>query len=582
MKELFVNNIGKRLIEDKGFLLINTPNIPMTISKYSFMKDKWGTLHFVNFVDADIIDFSSDILSDVIDRELSMFKQVSNMSALICFKVFVSQDPLSDIIISKILELYRHSIVEKTSFIPIILSLSSGTPIIASEKLDKLGIMKLFKKTLEQKEYSQSFYNLEEIEGKLRNKNEYTNYKGNETMSKLNITYLLIAINIIAFIITSAAGGIQDTDIILKFGAKINYLIARGEYWRLLSSAFLHLGVAHIIFNMYGLYNIGLLVEKIYGSKKFLFIYLFAALSGSTCSFVFSSVPSAGASGAIFGLFGALLYLGQNKPKMFTTSFGVNILIVLGFNIIYGLSNTGIDNFAHIGGLIGGYLAANIVGLKRIEYSFKKLIILILSILLLLSGIYYGVKSSASSLQYYYTSAQDSYDSGNYIECRDILKKAVLIDQNIPQVHALMSLAYYNIGNEVDGENEFNKAVNLEKFQPSLFFNLGNFFINNKEYLQAEAMFKRYIEIQPEQYEGFMNLGVAFNIEGKLDDAEENFKKAIVLAPNEFLPNINITYLYISRKDYDNAKKYLEKAAAINPEDKNVITVTQYLEKQGY
>ncbi|MDI6619276.1 MAG: rhomboid family intramembrane serine protease [Clostridiales bacterium] len=214
-----------------------------------------------------------------------------------------------------------------------------------------------------------------------------------DNKTKSPATNTLIAINVLIFLYIYANGGINSYEALVKYGAKINSLIVGGEYWRFFSSAFLHANLAHIAFNMYSLYNIGKLDESIFGSKKFIIIYFFSALSGSIFSFVFSNSPSIGASGAIFGLLGAVLYLCRKYPRILTSSFGINILVIIGLNIFYGLSNPQIDNFAHIGGLIGGYMSANITGLKgddRIDS--KKLLFTAASILLVICGTIIGIK----------------------------------------------------------------------------------------------------------------------------------------------------------------------------------------------
>lgn len=583
MKELFVNRTGKSLIEEKGFSLVDTSSIPGIILKYSFVKDKWGALHLINFVDADRIDFyNCGSIMDSMDGELALFKGSSNISAIIYYKVFVTEDGLNDDSKKIILKLYKHSIIKKASFVPIILDLSGKTVISTSNNMDKIGFKELLYGLLNRESNDTSLYNLEEVEGISRSKYGYTRLSSGESSAKPYATYLFIAINVLLFILASLAGGVNNPNILIKYGAKINHLIAAGEYWRLLSSVFLHVDFMHIVFNMYGLYNIGSMVEKIYGSRRYLYIYLYGGIAGSICSFIFSTVPSAGASGAIFGLFGALLYLGQKNPKLFRTSFGINILVVLGFNIIYGLSNTGIDNFAHIGGLIGGYLLANAIGLKGDKFNTRKIVLLALSIVLIISGAFYGINKNASTWKYYYDRAADSYDSGNFKECEEYLEKALINGKDVSEVHALLSLTHYNRGNEIEGKNHYDLAVSLNKDQPDLYFNLGNLFFNNKRYPEAGEMFSKYIEIRPKQYEGYLNLGVTLNIEGKLEEAEINLKKAVEIAPNEFLSNSDLGYLYIDKKDYRNAKIYLKRASEIKPGDDDVKKTLDYLISQGY
>ena len=134
--------------------------------------------------------------------------------------------------------------------------------------------------------------------------------------------------------------------------------VADGEYWRLWSVTLLHGDVLHLAFNMYALYLAGTIVERWYGSLRFLAFYLACAAAGSTASFVFGGdVPSVGASGAVFGLFGILLAAGRIHHPVDRQSRGImsQLLVLVVINIAFGLaSGGGIDNAAHLGGLAAG------------------------------------------------------------------------------------------------------------------------------------------------------------------------------------------------------------------------------------
>lgn len=176
-----------------------------------------------------------------------------------------------------------------------------------------------------------------------------------------NLTLILISINIIIFLITALASrSILDINnmVLYKFGAKENYAIAHGEYYRLLTAAFLHGGLMHITLNMYALYMLGELTEKIYGKIKYISIYILSAIASSYLSYRLSPSLSIGASGAIFGLLGAALVYGYKERNHIGKDFLRNILSVIVVNIVLGLSISNIDNFGHIGGLIGGIIIA--------------------------------------------------------------------------------------------------------------------------------------------------------------------------------------------------------------------------------
>lgn len=186
-----------------------------------------------------------------------------------------------------------------------------------------------------------------------------------ERISKYKVTYILIALNILIYLISVIKSkSLFEVDIytLVDMGAKVNILINNGEIWRFITAAFLHGGLVHIVFNMMALNVIGSQVEQIYGWKKYLVIYFSAALGGSLVSYIFSPESiSVGASGAVFGLLGAMLVFGVKKKSIIGKSFMINIIQVIAFNIIIGLSVSNIDNFGHFGGLILGGATALIL-----------------------------------------------------------------------------------------------------------------------------------------------------------------------------------------------------------------------------
>lgn len=183
---------------------------------------------------------------------------------------------------------------------------------------------------------------------------------------KPRLTYFFLAVLIAVFILMELSGGSQNPRVLLFYGAKYDPLILAGEWWRFVTPMFLHIGFMHILFNGFALYSLGSLTEQIFGSVRFFFIYMLAGISGVVGSFAFSDNISAGASGAIFGLFGALLYFGTQNKELFFRTLGTNILVVLGINLVIGFLSPGIiDNYAHLGGLVGGFFASAIVGLPK-------------------------------------------------------------------------------------------------------------------------------------------------------------------------------------------------------------------------
>ncbi len=185
-------------------------------------------------------------------------------------------------------------------------------------------------------------------------------------MARPRWTFILLGINIAVFIAMTVFGalnglglnGSQDFRVLLTFGAMQNELIAQGDYHRLLTSMFLHIGLIHLAFNSYALFIVGQDVERLYGSARFLLIYFLSGLGGSLASFVFGAGGiSAGASGAIFGLIGASIayfYLHRQTFGQRGQAQLRSLLMLAGINLVFGFTIPGINNLAHMGGLVFG------------------------------------------------------------------------------------------------------------------------------------------------------------------------------------------------------------------------------------
>jgi rhomboid protease GluP len=179
------------------------------------------------------------------------------------------------------------------------------------------------------------------------------------------VTYSIIAITVIFYILQLASQSMFGTDLPVIYGARINEAILAGELWRFLTPALLHGSLPHIGFNMYALLSFGTGLERHFGHGRFLLLYLLGAFAGNVASFLFSGGYSVGASTAIFGLLGAeAIFLVQNR-KLFAGQFRSaigNIIFIAAINLFIIGSLPGIDNWGHIGGLLGGLMFTSFAG----------------------------------------------------------------------------------------------------------------------------------------------------------------------------------------------------------------------------
>lgn len=176
------------------------------------------------------------------------------------------------------------------------------------------------------------------------------------------VTFVMLVIMIIYFIFVTFNGGTTDPETLVKYGALYPPFISTyGEYYRLVTSIFMHIGVTHIFFNGYALYIFGPQIERLMGSGKYLLFFLLSGIGGNlaTVFFNFQSI-SAGASGSLFGLFGAFFYLIHRHREMVSPEGRKNILSLLAINLVLTIAIPNISVTAHFGGFIIGYLLSYI------------------------------------------------------------------------------------------------------------------------------------------------------------------------------------------------------------------------------
>lgn len=315
-------------------------------------------------------------------------------------------------------------------------------------------------------------------------------------------TKIFLAIQVAVFIMMEIMGSSESTITLVEFGAKYNPLILEGEWWRFITPVFIHIGILHLLMNSVALYYLGAEVEKIYGSIRFFFIYLFAGFAGVLSSFIFSTGNlSAGASGAIFGCFGALLYFGIMKPKLFLRTMGTNIMVLLLINLVFGFMVSGVDNAGHLGGLIGGFLATAAVGLpkkmKPIYNVAAALLIVIGSAVLLKYGFETQMKNS----------------------------------QDIPL--ASLASAYIEKGETEKAKSLLLSATDNGIPSSSAYFMLGNLSIDDKQYKKAKEYFETAVKLNPQFHQAHYNLALIYLQEEDVMSAKEHVEAALKLQPRE-------------------------------------------------
>ena len=190
-------------------------------------------------------------------------------------------------------------------------------------------------------------------------------------MKKQKCTIFLIVVNVIVFFILSFQGMTEDAQFMLEHGAMyVPYMMEGEEYYRLFTSMFMHFGFEHLMNNMIMLGTIGWNLEYEIGKIKFMIIYFGSGLIGNILSGMGDMMTgeyavSAGASGAVFGIVGALLYVAIRNRGQIGTVSGRGLVLMIVLSLYYGFTSSGVDNLAHIGGLAAGFILGVLLYWKR-------------------------------------------------------------------------------------------------------------------------------------------------------------------------------------------------------------------------
>ena len=348
--EVWLENKNK----EYSIIRIVTKNI---INKEQFDYDILKTKHIVKQLKRKLIDFSMNVLSIYLDKNFYTNK-IDNFDEKYISILIKDEDDFKN---NEYINKAYKQVIDKFTY-----------------KEEGFELISKLTKEIEEKNIKEG----QEREKYMRN-------------NKPIITYILIFINIVMFVLMYMLGnGSENTNTLIDFGANYILLTKAGEYYRIITSAFLHIGIIHLLLNMYSLYIVGSQVEYFYGKVKYIIIYLFSLIMGSLFTVALSSVNtvSAGASGAIFGLLGSILYFGIKYRGYIGNSLVNQIVPVVVLNLIIGFTTPGIGNAAHIGGLIGGYLISMAagIGIDKKEQRSSRINGIIISAILTIFMIYIG------------------------------------------------------------------------------------------------------------------------------------------------------------------------------------------------
>jgi rhomboid protease GluP len=330
--------------------------------------------------------------------------------------------------------------------------------------------------------------------------------------SKPVATWVLLGIILVVFALETLAGGSTNTEVLVRLGAKVNPLIAAGEYWRLFTSMFLHIGIMHLAFNGYALVAIGTELERLLGWQRFLTIYILSGLFGGLASYAFSNSLSAGASGAIFGVIGALAaFFLRHRQQLGTWGQRrlANIAFLLVINLFLGFTQPGIDNLAHLGGLLSGFClgwalvpryTVDPVAMRLVDqnWSGRYWAALALAVLLLVGGVVLVSAIQRDSPASFLLRAQGAIEREAWDEAAVQLEQALVKDPELSEAHFYLGLARNHLGEPQQAAEAYKSALALDPEFASAHWNLALTYLELERLVEAKEQFEIYLDQNPE------------------------------------------------------------------------------------
>ena len=389
------------------------------------------------------------------------------------------------------------------------------------------------------------------------------------------VTPCLVGLNVLVFCMMVASGAsIMEPDLaqLIQWGANFGGLTLGPQPWRLLTSMFVHIGIFHLLFNMWCLWSLGKLAERLMGNWNFLILYLLSGVGGSLLSLrLHPQLVSAGASGAIFGVAGGLVaLLGMKKAQIPSASMKQtfkSLLFFIGYNLLYGMRG-GIDNAAHLGGLLSGAALGAFMP-RRVQENasapsisqspqttsetpdssrFKLAGVALVCLLLVGFGLVrraHGPVASQVEIMEMELFKLGKEDRSNILEAEKQLQagqtdpaiaKLKTVTVRAPassMAHAILGEAYNQKEQYDEDIQELHKAIALEPNYALAHADLGAALVNNRQYDQAIQELRTALRLDPNDTDAHNNLGVALEQTGDLKGALEEYRMACTLDPKD-------------------------------------------------
>ena len=377
--------------------------------------------------------------------------------------------------------------------------------------------------------------------------------------SSITLTQIILGANVMIFIAMAlASGSIMDFngEVMVRFGANFGPFTLSGQWWRLFTYMFLHGGLMHIAFNMWCLWDLGALCESLYGRWTYAAIYFVTGIAAGLASVGWNpGVLSVGASGAIFGLAGALIasfYLGEfSVPRVAIQGTLRSLLFFVGFNVLFGSMVPGIDNACHAGGLVSGLILGALIARVAPQHDkpFRRAGVLLFMVLIVGSAAL-GIHRWRGSGMHFGSGADARENVDRMI---GELQKKVKQSPQDASAHYALANAYFANGQFPEGERELTRVLDLQPQNIRARMDLGAAYLDHEQPKEAQEQFTHVIAQDPNHVGAHAGLGVALADQGNHAAAIEEYKNALRLEPRTRDVYYRMGVSQAQLKQYDDA-----------------------------
>ena len=401
------------------------------------------------------------------------------------------------------------------------------------------------------------------------------------------VTHAIFGINVAVFVAMSLAVGVTILgdpawqELSVRLGANYGPYTLSGQWWRLLACVFIHGGLLHIAFNMWCLWNLGRLAESVYGHWTFAVVYLITGLSASLMSVAWHfpiPVSSVGASGAIFGIAGALIasfYLGEfSMPRAAMTGMLRSVATFVAYNLFFGAVMAGTDNAAHVGGLLMGLLLGALIAKVAPAHDdfWRRIAVLLVGVVLVVGGGMWLQRSRA-----YMSHGQNGVGllgQGKTDEGIAELQRSVRMRPDFAPAHAALAQAYLRKHDFGNAAAEMQRVIALNPRSEDAYYRLGLIYLEQKQPAKAQDIFAQLLKVDPNSTDGHAGLADAFADQHRNLEALAEYKRVAALDSGYQGVYYNMGVMQARLDLYDDAIVSLlqQRQTADDPDSENLLS----------